>query len=722
VRGPSRPAGSVLARRKFLSFAVALFLGCAAVVGHPLSSTATPGVDDYPPRLKRAGQDVLVDPWLFYNRECTSFVAWRLNNDGGVEFSNYYLGKHWGDASNWRHAALQAGVTVNDRPAVGAIAWWRAGSPGSSRGHVAWVENVSSSAITIEEYNYAVTGGYGTRTIDTSSSVWPSAFIHVGDLAMHNVVAPSITGDVRVGQRLTAAKGGWRPLGADFTYQWLANGVPVAGATRKIFTPRAPLLGQRIQVRITATKPGIKTRTAVSPQTPAVRPGLFTPVAAPTISGTAQVDQTLTATHGDWTPRGTYSFRWFAGGDLIPGADGPTLTPTAGQLNRPITVSVAVSRPGYRVARAASEPTAAVIPGTFRNPVAPGIEGTAQVGAPLSASPGSWTPTGAERYQWLVDGEPQAGATDDTFTPDARDLGSQVTVQVTVRRAGYTAGVATAAPTNPVVRGDFATIGQPMVVGHAQVDVPLTADPGSWSPSPKLTYQWFDEDQAIAGATERTYTPTPDQAGDAISVQVTAHRPGYNSFTSTSAPTDAVALGEIKSLSAPTVRGRAMVGQLLAAGVGSWSVTPASIAYRWRVDGRQVADATAATYALSRADGAHKVSVRVIVRAPGYAPATETSAAVRVLLGQASFLDRPTIHGRARVGRTLTARAGPHTPRAATVSYRWYRDGERIRRAADQTYTVRRADLGHHLRVRVVLTAHDWASAAAYSVRTPLVR
>jgi surface antigen len=711
----------VLVPRPLLSLAVALLLACAALLSHPLSAHATPGVDDYPPRLKHAAQNALVDPWLFYNRECTSFVAWRLNNDGDVAFTNYYLGKHWGDASNWRHAADRADVIVNDRPAVGAIAWWRAGSPGSSRGHVAWVETVSPGAITVEEYNYATTGGYGTRSIDSSSSVWPSKFIHIGDLAMNNVDAPSINGTAQVGQRLSAIRGSWRPLGAEFTYQWLADGVPVSGATRKAFTPRASVLGERIQVRVTAEKPGVKTRTALSAQTGPVRPGVFTAVNRPTIAGTAQVDRTLTATHGDWSPQGKYAYRWFAGGDRVRGADGPSFTPGPAQLGRPIMVSVRVSRPGYRAARSTSVPTEDVAPGTFRNPVAPGIDGTAQVGARLKASPGTWSPSGKPAYQWLVDGEPQAGATDETFTPSAADLGSEVTVQVTMRRAGYTAGIAAAAPTDPVVRGDFATIGEPAVVGHAQVGVALTADPGHWAPEPRLTYQWYVGDQAIADAIARTYTPSPDQAGEAISVRVTAHRPGYNSFTSTSAETKAVELGEIKGLTLPRIHGRAMVGHVVTAGVGGWSVTPSSVEYRWRVDGRPVQDGTVATYALTRAAGAHNVSVHVTVVAPGYKRASQNSAAVRVLLGEAALEHRPTIVGRAIVGRTLTARAGPHTPRAGTVSYHWYRDGERIRHAGEQTYTVRPGDAGHHLRVRAVLTAADWSPAARWSPRTGVV-
>ena len=68
----------------------------------PAPVEATIGVDDYPNYLKNAAQDSLVDPWNFYNRECTSFVAWRLNHDAGIAFHNWFKGHHWGDAAIWK--------------------------------------------------------------------------------------------------------------------------------------------------------------------------------------------------------------------------------------------------------------------------------------------------------------------------------------------------------------------------------------------------------------------------------------------------------------------------------------------------------------------------------------------------------------------------------------------------------------------------------------------
>ena len=117
-----------------------------------------------------------VDPWNFYNRQCTSFAAWRLNQNG-TEFHNYYGGPRWSHAYNWDDAAASAGVLVNGTPRRGAIAQWEGNAYGaSSYGHVAYVAAVhNDGTITVEEYNWATAGGYGTRRISASSV---SHYIH----------------------------------------------------------------------------------------------------------------------------------------------------------------------------------------------------------------------------------------------------------------------------------------------------------------------------------------------------------------------------------------------------------------------------------------------------------------------------------------------------------------------------------------------------------------
>lgn len=114
---------------------------------------ATTGTNDYPYRNSTPDQ---VDPWNFYTRECTSFVAWRLNNDAKISFNNSYGGVHWGNADNWANAARSIGLSVDSTPTVGSVAQFPPGVDGAgSYGHVAWVIGVGSTTVTVEDYNYA---------------------------------------------------------------------------------------------------------------------------------------------------------------------------------------------------------------------------------------------------------------------------------------------------------------------------------------------------------------------------------------------------------------------------------------------------------------------------------------------------------------------------------------------------------------------------------------
>jgi surface antigen len=145
-------------------------------IGGPGGGGTGSGVigDDYPANLKAASRDALVDPWLFYNRECTSFVAWRMNSANGIAFANYMGGGHFGNANHWDDNARTLGYAVNGTPAVGAIAQTDAGSAGQ----VAWVAAVGPGTVTIEEYNRALTGVYSARTVPTSTF----QYIHIHDL------------------------------------------------------------------------------------------------------------------------------------------------------------------------------------------------------------------------------------------------------------------------------------------------------------------------------------------------------------------------------------------------------------------------------------------------------------------------------------------------------------------------------------------------------------
>lgn len=685
---------------------------------------ATTGVDDYPSRLRSAAQDSLVDPWNFYNRECTSFVAWRLNHDAGIAFTNRYDGYHWGDAAIWKQAANDSGVLVDDTARVGAVAWWAKGSPGSSRGHVAWVLAVDGSSITVEEYNYLHAGRYDQRTISSSAASWPSAFIHVGDVVVENTARPTVTGVPQVGVKLTASAGTWTPADATFSYQWYAGGSPVAGATRRAFTPGAEQLGQRVRVQVTATATGGQSAVATSPATAVIAPGDLGLTAPPTITGTPQVGVQLSATTGTWsTSASSYSFQWQDSAGPIPGATSSTFTPSAAQLGRPLQVTVTASRDGYRTAQSVSVATPVVAPGTFEIQDGPTVTGDAQVDQTLVASAGAWSPTATPAFQWLVDGSPVPGATDRSYTPSAADVRKQVSVQITLSQPGYEPVTEASPATSEVVPGTFRNTSDASVTGTPQVGKPLTADPGGWSPEPALSWQWTADGTPVPGATASSFTPSPAELGKKLSVVVTARRPGYLTSVVESPATQPVLPGTNAVVDRPVISGGLPeIGRSLTATPGTWAVPPSSIAYQWYAADQAIPGATSSTFTPSEAQLDRDLTVQVTVQAPGYAPQTASSAATSaVVLGQTTFASAPEISGSALPGQTLKVTAPAATPSEATASYAWLRDGAPIAGAAGPTYVLQSRDVGHHIAARVTLSAPHWAPVSGLA-RHGLVR
>lgn len=118
-----------------------------------------PVTNDYPYKNNCGG----VDKWRYYKCQCTSFVAWRINERLGIKFTNRYKGASWGDAKTWDEAARRSRVRIDNKPVPGCIAQTNAGP-----GHVAWVTKVSGNSVTIEEYNWNVKKGYGKRTVPKS--------------------------------------------------------------------------------------------------------------------------------------------------------------------------------------------------------------------------------------------------------------------------------------------------------------------------------------------------------------------------------------------------------------------------------------------------------------------------------------------------------------------------------------------------------------------------
>ena len=162
--------------------------------------------------------------------------------------------------------------------------------------------------------------------------------------------APTISGTVQVGETLTANTSGIADadgLGnVQYEYQWLADDSDISGATNATYTLVAADEGKAIKVRVSFTDDEGNDESLTSAATDAVaaRPNSLA-TGAPTISGTVQVGEALTAdTSGladaDGLTNATFSYQWLADDTEIAGATSLTYTLVDADEGRAIRVKV----------------------------------------------------------------------------------------------------------------------------------------------------------------------------------------------------------------------------------------------------------------------------------------------------------------------------------------------------------------------------------------------
>ena len=274
---------------------------------------------------------------------------------------------------------------------------------------------------------------------------------------------PSISGTARVGQTLTADTSGIADedglSNASFSYQWKADSTDIAGATDSTYTLADSDEGKAIVVTVSFTDDAGNAEELTSAATAAVAAKPNSPATgAPSITGTAQVGETLTAyTSGvadeDGLSGAAFTYQWQAANADIAGATNATYTLTDSEEGKAITVQVSFTDDAGHEETLGSAATAAVesdphapqeAQAANNAPTgAPTLTGTAQVGETLTAeASGIADADGLDNvsfsYQWVADSTDIAGATGSTYTLADADEGRTVTVRVSFTDdAGY---------------------------------------------------------------------------------------------------------------------------------------------------------------------------------------------------------------------------------------------------------------------------------------------
>ena len=455
----------------------------------------------------------------------------------------------------------------------------------------------------------------------------------------------------------------------------------------------------------------------------------------PTISGTVQVGETLTAdTSGiadeDGIDDVEFSYQWLADDTDVDGATDSTYTLTDAEQGKTVKVKVSFTDDAENEETLTSVATAAVA--AKANSPATGlltITGTAQVGETLTADTSAIEDAdGLEdvsyEYQWIAGGTDIDGATDSTYTLADADEGKTIQVKVTLTDDADNEETLTSTATEAVAaKSNTAPTGLPTITGTLQVEQTLTADTSAIEDEDGLEnvsyeYQWIVGGTDIDGATGSSYLLTSSEQGQTIQVKVTFTDDADNEETLTSVATAAVAAkANTAPTGLPTITGTAQVEQTLTADTSAIAdedgLTSISFEYQWIAGGTDIDGATGSSYELTSSEQGQTIQVRVTFTDDAENEESLTSVATEAVTAAPNreATGQPTISGTPQVEETLTADTANVADQdgltGVSYSYQWTAGGSDIDGATNSTYTLTASELGKTIQVRVTFSDDD---------------
>jgi hypothetical protein len=529
-----------------------------------------------------------------------------------------------------------------------------------------------------------------------------------------NNLAPEVVGAPLVGERLVCGAGSWSGAVSEFRYEWLRDAIPTASGVTYVVTTADK--GHSLWCVVTAIggEGSAEAESSNSLAIPGGKPGSPPEsTAAPEVSGTPAVGESLNCSTGTWSgsPTPTFTYQWVrdegVGETIIESATASTYTVASEDEGHTLACKVTATNSAGSASKLSSNSLR--VPGTKpQDKVAPevlGIEPSA-VGESLTCWSGTWSgsPPPTFTYHWVRD----VGLPDETIIESA--MGSTYMVEPADQLHSLSCKVlatnslgSTEAPSSNslTVRGSKPeNTAPPRVSGTPAVGDPLTCEKGTWTgvPTPTYAYLWVrDQGEAIGSATSSVYTVKGEDIGHALSCDVTA----ANSEGSASQASEVVVVPAgaggtpPKNKAPPEVTGTLAVGATLNCSEGKWSGEPApTLAYQWLRDGSTIAAATASTYLVVEADEGHSLSCKVTaINDEGVA--SKDSNVLKIPGRAPENLEAPQVSGTPAVGQQLTCLRGTWNGQPVpTFTYQWLRDGTNIPSATASSYSVASEDRG----------------------------
>ena len=386
---------------------------------------------------------------------------------------------------------------------------------------------------------------------------------------------------------------------------------------------------------------------------------------APTINGTAQVGEILTAStsdiaDADGLANAAFTYQWLADDADINGATGSSYTVVATDEGKVIKVTVSFTDDDGNAETLTSAATTAVAPtGGSTNSLeqsnqedvqensaatgAPNINGTVQAGETLTAittgiSDSDGLANASFTYQWLADDAVIDGATTSIYTVAAADAGKTIKVRVSFTdddgNEESVTSAATAAVTQPPLTATFHD-GPPSHDGSAAFTFELRfseAPADSFSYTRVQDHAFTVADGSVSNVrrlepgknVKWEITVTPDSDADVtIAVNATTDCSAEDAICNAdggklSGGLELVVPGPQENsaaIGAPTINGTAQVGETLSASTSGISdadgLANATFTYQWLADDADISGATGSTYTLVAGDVGKAIKVTV---------------------------------------------------------------------------------------------------------------
>jgi hypothetical protein len=351
------------------------------------------------------------------------------------------------------------------------------------------------------------------------------------------------------------------------------------------------------------------------------------------------------------------------------------------------------------------------------NALTTGLDGSIYVGGYTSGSLDGQTNNGdvgssTDAFLTKFSVQPQitfaAGSSTATLvvdpTPDSVFEGSETVTLTILASTGYTVG-ASAVATGSIVDPNQAPVGSVTIAGVATQGQTFTATNNLADADGlgQINYQWKADGGNIASATSSTFVLTEAQVGKVITV-IASYTDAHGAGESiTSGATAAVVNVNDLPVGSVMITGTAMQGQTLyAANALADTDGLGAIAYQWKADGTNIANATGRTLALGEAQVGKVITV-LANYTDGRGTADSISSAGTTPVVNVNDPGSVFINGTLVAGQTLTAVAAD-ADGLGPVSYQWFANGVVIGGATTGSLLVSAAQLGHTITVTAKYT------------------